>query len=170
MALTLEERARRNAKRLNNKEKKRHPLFADQFATTPEQQAVRLADLDKKTTANLSQEEDRNRKQWEKGDLRRAELVQLITPEQLAECDTKWNRAFGPTGLSPHVWGGYGSEYWLNHWWQCAKQYAPAWAQEHCLNIQFHDWALYQKEGKCPTCYKPLVYTGLPEPVQETLI
>jgi hypothetical protein len=150
-SLTLEQRAKRNATRLNNKTKKRYPLFADQFATTIEKQTERLRQLDVATAGSADRLREMSRAMWQNGIERRAALALVISAEELTQCDAKWETIFGANGISPRS-PDQGGEYYADHWWTCAKQYAPAWAQEHCPNIICHTEAVYRREGKCPTC------------------
>lgn len=165
--LTLDERAKRNTTRLNNKTRKRYPLFAEAFATTPDVQRERLQRLGEHAERATELLRQHSLAAWQRGVERRAAIAQLVTPAVLAECDAKWEFMYG-VGKTFYKSPEQNGCYYADHWWQCAKQHALEWAQTHCPNAQFHEWNMYRREGKCPTC--GLILDAPVENVQDVVV
>ena len=148
-------RSARYATRYNRRMAKRYPLFADQFATTPQAALEVLVAWERQ-----AEEADRQMEQFDAhmralGDSRRAAVAAVVSPEVLAGLDAKYERIFA----------GHRASSYADFWWQAVKCYAPEYAQSHCPNAIYHDTRWWPEDGRCPTCGAQLAE---PAPVAET--
>lgn len=148
--LNIEQRAKRAAARKNNKLAKAYPLFAEQFAVTVESQVERLQKTDLSIDAFFEHLRNIERELYALA-MERREICKAFMPaDKFSEHDARAYRIFGTRGklLLPE----YAGSVYADWWWQAIRDYVPQYAQTHCPNSQFHEWKVYQAEGKCPTC------------------
>lgn len=151
--LTIEQRAQRAAKRINNKLAKTHPLFTEQFAVSVESQVERLTRLDAGAEKAFEFMRQNSCKAWERG-LRLRAVIADLAPNDFDEYEQRYQRIYGTRGkYSEPEYAGANLADW---WWQAVKVLVPVWAQANCPNGQFHEWKIYKQSGKCPTCRKKL--------------
>jgi hypothetical protein len=148
--LNIEQRAKRAAARKNNKLKKSHPLFAEQFAVTVESQIVRLekqeADNDKYFENMLNKE----REKYERAMKMREVFKANVSAEIFAEQDARAYRIYGKRGKYSQP--EYSGAFYLDWWYSRMVEFVPSYAQANCPNASFHELEMYQAEGQCPTC------------------
>jgi len=152
--LTVTQRAERATKRRNKKIAQAYPLFAEQFAVTVKSQVERL---EKQADENVKYFERLHKQSLEAYNraMRYKEIARVeLTAEKFAEMETRYERIYGGYGKwsEPQEVGHKAAD-----WWWCAlRDNGSRWAQEHCPNAQFHEMAIYQRAGQCPTCKRHL--------------
>jgi len=146
MKLTLEQRARRAATRRNNKIRKRYPLFAEHFATTPEREAERLRRQDEAIDRYFTRLRAGRQAAYERGLWLRETARELLPADVWQERDAVYQSIYGHR---PHDLQGHELSDW---WWCLLRDYASDWAHAHCP-IR-HQHAAYHAAGlRCPVCH-----------------
>jgi len=157
--LTLEQCARRAATRRNNQLKKTLPLLAEQWATTPEMEAERIAYQRAAAQDHLARMAEADRAQWHVGEERRAIAAEILAPEKWQFHEELWKRTYLYAKPETH---GFDLANW---WWQALK--GTTWAFEHCPNQARHGdptwwqphWHFLREQFvdtiECPTCGMP---------------
>ncbi len=146
MTVQTIDRAERAAKRRNKKIAQRYPLFAEQFATTVEAERKRLAEWQKEIDLSDRRRLEFNGAMRQRGDEWRLVVAGVVSAEEIATLDEKYERAFGR----------YDASYYPEFWWQQVKQHAPSYAHAHCPNLRYHDVRYWGSDGHCCTCGAPV--------------
>lgn len=158
--LTIDQRAARAAKRANKKMAQKYPLLVDQFSVTVESQVTRLTKQDEFTENWVERMRVSNIQAWERGMRYREIAIANLAPELVDEIERRYQRIYGARGMySLPEYAGYDLADW---WWCNLRDLNVTWCWENCLNSNYHNLEMHRKNGKCPTCHKPL------EPVAET--
>ncbi len=177
MKLTLEQRARRATTRRNNEIKKRYPLFAVEFATTPEAEAARLVKQGMQAEARFAEMRIFESGKWGQGARYRHVAKQLLTAERFSEVDSRFWKIY-QMAREKVEWYGYRFADW---WWIALRGYQ--WAFDNCPNREYHNeplwwypqWDFLQsafvEPMKCPTCWMPRNLTTHPldQPLAECM-
>ena len=157
MKMTLDQVARRATTRRNNYVARRWPLFADQFATTVDEQIqriVRQRDNAERGARELRRTEAVN---WRLGQARRAVAFEIV-PDKARDAERLWQK-FNPAATAEH--DGTKLAAW---WWHVLR--GTGWAAEHCPNRERHSEAAWYaprwhflrgrfiEQTHCPTCGK----------------
>ena len=163
MSLTVEQRARRAVTRRNNKIAERYPLFAEQFATTYDDELARLRAQDTANKVYFAKMQVAEAQAWARGARRRRVAKRLLPREQFIELDAKFWHTY-PLAREKAQWFGAKFADW---WWQALR--GTPWAFEHCPNARYHNqpgwWMprynylhkVFVTPIRCPTC-------GIPRP------
>jgi hypothetical protein len=161
--MDIDKVAQRAAKRKNNKIAKRYPLFADQFATTPEAEKERILRQRARAEVAIHQSKERSWEKWKEGIRLREIARRLLSDDAFKEQDSLWQR-FHKYRV-PEYDGHILADFWFN------ALKGTDWAIENCPNRNRHndpDWwrprfhNVYQKfveTTECPTC-------GMKKPVE----
>ena len=161
--MDIDKVAQRAAKRKNNKIAKRYPLFAEQFATTTEQEKERIIRQRARAEVASRRLKESSCVKWKQGVLLREIARRLLTAETFKEHDSIWEK-FHKDRVPE-----YDGHILANFWFNALK--GTDWAAENCPNKNRHndpDWwrpyfhNVYQKfmeTTECPTC-------GMKKPVE----
>lgn len=103
--MTQEQRAKRRTTRKNNKLKKTHPLFADQFAVTEEESLDFIQRHDTNFEAWLKEKERLNRELEEEAQKARADIAEIVSVHDL-EILTHWRLGTYPLSAE------YSASFW----------------------------------------------------------
>ncbi len=153
--LSLEIRAERAARRRNKKIAARFPLFADQFAVTPESQAERLVKQDASNVIYSERLKASVLRKWEEAQEYKEIARQFLSEDLFTNYEARYQRIYGSRGeySKPEHVGHFAAD-----WWWCAlRDHDVSWCWEHCGNESYHSRDWYRLEGRCPTCHKPLL-------------
>lgn len=157
--LTLQQCAQRAATRKNNRLKRDFPLLAEQWLTTPEAEAVRIAKQRSAAQEHLARLAQADIEQWRLGEEWR-ELALTLLPAEKWQFHTRlWEKTF------PHAQPETHGSHLADWWWQALK--GTTWAFEHCPNQARHGdptwwephWHFLHERFvdtvECPTCGMP---------------
>lgn len=143
--LTLERRVTRAVKRRNRQIVERWPLFADQFATTPEAERERLARIAISNAAYFERLRAGEEAAWQRGCERREVAQKLLPAAMFQELEVRFQRCFGHWSVRQQAY------YLADWWWRALRDHAPEWAQAHCPRAEDHEeW--HRLRQKCPVC------------------
>lgn len=148
--MDIEKLAERAAKRKNKKIAERYPLFADQFATTPEAEKQRILRQYAEAELYLDKLKRLSLEAWQRGEKYRDVAMTILPHDEFERIEQKWHRLFG--NRVPEWDGAYYSDFW----WHAL--YGTNWAFENCPHKMHHDrpelWVA--DKDRCPTCgFKP---------------
>jgi hypothetical protein len=148
--LTIEVRAERATRKRNKKIAALYPLLADQLAVTVESQVARLQKQETDNATVFERWKIAEIKAWEHGLMLREVARQCLPAEDLESFDFRFLRMFGPKR-----WQDCGA--YLADWWWCSmRDMDVEWCWDNCPNEILHDYDFIRKDGRCPTCHKPL--------------
>ena len=108
--LTLEQRAKRAAKRRNSKVRRKYPLFAEQWLTTPEHEMDRLRRQEAAAERMLASLREAERAAWQRG-MRYRELArEMLVPEVWKHWERLWHKV--RPHARPEVNGFHLADWW----------------------------------------------------------
>ena len=155
MKLTIEQLAERSAKRKNRRLQEECPLFADQFATTLEQEAERIRRQHADNQQHVAKIGEASREAYRRGMEYRQVAYKLLGRKRWVERERAWRKRF-PDGVKPEERGFDLAD----HWW-CALK-GTDYARENCplckqrgyrhslrFNYLTQQW---EHVTHCPTC------------------
>lgn len=145
MSDEFDQRVTRAVKRRNRKIAARYPMFADQFATTPEAERDRLASIFAESQRSAAEHARFWEEMWAEGEELRGIVAAAVDEGTLKALDDRYQRALG------HITVGQGTFY-ADYWWHQVREYAPEWAQKHCPNKKYHKARVWGVGGRCCTC------------------
>ncbi len=155
MKLTIEQLAERSAKKKNRHLKEECPLFADQFATTPEQEAERIKRQQADSQQHIAKINEASREAYERGMKYRQAAYKLLGRKLWAERERAWLKRF-PSGTIAEERGFDLAD----HWW-CALK-GTDYARENCPLCQQRNYQhslrfnyltqQWEHVTHCPTC------------------
>jgi hypothetical protein len=164
--MDIETRAKRAAKRRNKKIAQRFPLFADQFATNPGAEKIRLEKLEVDVKAHFQRQDDSGRSRWLEG-LKLRDIARQLLPDELWKSkENTWNRWHG--NAKPE----HDGHRIFDYWWQTLK--GTSFAFQNCPHAARHGdpvwweprWNFLERDwvetGACPSCGLPRHLTLLP--------
>jgi hypothetical protein len=148
--LSIAQRAERAARKRNKKIAQEYPLFAGQFDVTVESQVERLEKQEIDNEKFFKRIHELNERQYREGLVYRDVASMELSPEKFAEYETRYQRIFGNRSIDAQG-------EWLVDWWHCAlRDNGSSWLQNNCPRSEMHEWEVYQREGRCPSCGRHL--------------
>ena len=96
--LTIEQRVKRGMNRTNKKMSEKYPLFADQFSVTFDQQKVILENQLTKNEEHFARMKVVTIAAWDRGMKMRERARLVMTVEEFADCDRRYDRIYGGRG------------------------------------------------------------------------
>lgn len=141
--LTLEQRARRNTTRKNNRIKRLFPMLAEQMLLSIDDERARLLEqLERFENIYKPRLRSLNKELWKKAFRHRVAVLGRVPKDQLREYDAKWASCSLP--IKP--------EYYTHYWWTLARVHNQPYCDANCPHIARHE-LLFGKYGEqCPVC------------------
>lgn len=145
------------ARKKNRKIAERYPMFAEQFATTPEAEKERIILQREQAEKHLEALRKSDVEAWERGMMYRSVAREILPAEEWERHEKIWER------WHPDATPEYNGCHLADFWW--GALFGSEYAFEHCPNREMHDdpswcrqphWNYMANEfvetTECPTC------------------